>query len=440
MSTRRLPHTSFLLLPLLLTASVSHASSTEPVSTLAHTLIALALIIAFARLCGTTLQRLLGQPLVIGEIIAGILLGPALLGKLLPGLHAFFFPASILPFLGLLATLGVVLFMFLVGMALSPQELRERAPAAAAVASGGMLLPMLGGIGLAWMLYPEFAPAGTSASAFGFFLCISLAVTAFPVLARLIEERGLIGTSTGSIAMTAAALGDAVAWGLMFACILLSGHGSHSYVAMGTGFLAIALILALAWRWSRRHADDSNSQHHLALIGAGLLLAAAATEVSGLHAVMGAFLFGLVLPHESRLSRNLRPQVEQVAVSLLLPAFFAMLGTQLQLGELNPGDLPVFGLIMLIAMGGKIGGCYVAARLAGLESSIARSVAILMNTRGLMELVVLKIGFDLQLINSRLFTLMVLMALLTTLITPLLLDLFAFRPARLPTKKPSVAE
>ena len=426
MLTRRLPH-CFFLLPLLSTASVSHAASTDPVSTLAHTLIALALIIAFARLCGTALQRLLGQPLVIGEIIAGILLGPALLGKLLPGLHAFFFPASILPFLSLLATLGVVLFMFLVGMALNPQELRERGPAAAAVASGGMLLPMLGGIGLAWMLYPEFTPAGTSASSFGFFLCISLAVTAFPVLARLIEERQLIGTSTGAIAMTAAALGDAAAWGLMFACILLSGHGNHSYGAMAAGFLTLALILPPAWRWSRQHGEASNNQHHMALIGAGLLLAAGAAEVSGLHAVMGAFLFGLVLPHEGRLSQNLRPQVEQVATSLLLPAFFAMLGTQLQLDELHSGDLPIFALIMLVAMGGKVGGSYIAARLAGLENGLARSVAILMNTRGLMELVVLKIGLDLQLINGRLFTLMVLMALITTLITPLLLDLFAPR-------------
>lgn len=425
MPLRQLLHTTALTSILLLVGNPCYASSTEPGSPLAHTLIALAIIIAFARFTGIVLQRLLGQPLVIGEIIAGILLGPALLGRVAPHLHALLFPPSIQPYLGLLATLGVVLFMFLVGLALNPQELRQQHKAASAIAAGGMIIPMLGGLLLAWLFYADFAPATTAPVFFAFFLSIALAVTAFPVLARLIDERRLGATPTGTLALTAAALGDAVAWLLMFACIFLSGHSSLHYSSMAAGFLILALVLPLAWYWSRRHADDdSAANRHLAMIGSGLLLAAGAAELSGLHAVLGAFLFGLVLPHESRFTDSLRPQVEHVAVSLLLPAFFAMLGTQLQLSELHAHDLPAFALIMVIAMGGKIGGCYLGARMASVDAPLARSVAILMNTRGLMELVVLKIGLDLHLINARLFTLMVLMALITTLITPLLLDLF----------------
>lgn len=410
---------------LLLAPSAQAAESITQASPLAHTLIALAIIIAFARATGTVLQRLLGQPLVIGEIIAGILLGPALLGRVTPQLHALLFPPSIQPYLSLLATLGVVLFMFLVGLALNPQELRQQHKKACAIAAGGMIIPMLGGLLLAWLFYDNFAPPTTAPFFFAFFLSIALAITAFPVLARLIDERRLSATHTGTLALTAAALGDVVAWILLFACIFLSGHGTHHYGGMATGFLTLVLVLPLAWYWSRRHADDdSAANRHLALIGSGLLLAAGAAELSGLHAVLGAFLFGLVIPHESRFTNSLRPQVEHVAVSLLLPAFFAMLGTQLQLSELQAQDLPAFVLIMVIAMGGKIGGCYLGARLASVEAPLARSVAILMNTRGLMELVVLKIGLDLHFINTRLFTLMVLMALITTLITPFLLDLF----------------
>ena len=387
-----------------------------------HVLLALVAVIVASRIVGR-LFRLLGQPPVIGEVVAGILLGPSLLGRLAPGAYAYLLPASVAPFLGVVAQLGVILYMFLVGLELNPAILREHGHAAVATSHAGIVVPFVLGALLALGLYPRLATADVPFTSFALFLGVSLSVTAFPVLARILTDRRLSKTNLGVLALSCAAADDVTAWCLLAFVVGVAQaqvSGAVLVLALTAGYIALVFLVVrpVVARLVPLYDGPRLGQGAMAAVLVALLLSALATEVIGVHAIFGAFLLGAVIPHDSALARDLTRKLEDVVTVLLLPAFFAFTGMRTQLGLLaGPGQWLVCGAIVLAATAGKFGGTLAAARLTGLGWRPAAALGVLMNTRGLMELIVLNIGYDLGIISPTLFAMMVLMALVTTLAT-----------------------
>jgi Kef-type K+ transport system membrane component KefB len=409
------------------------------VEALPHVLLALAVVILAARLVGAVFRRL-HQPPVIGEMLAGILIGPSLLGRLLPGVSEFLLPASTAPLLSIIAQIGVVLFMFLVGLELDTGPLRQRAQATVAVSHASITAPFLLGGLLALFLYPRLATSDVPFLPFALFMAVSMSVTAFPVLARILADCGLQKTPLGVIALTCAAVGDITAWCLL--AVVVGVAKATPGEALATTALAIAFTAAMLLvvrpfvaRWALRQGPAAaGSSQSLAAVCVGLLLSALATEAIGIHALFGAFLFGAMIPHDSALARAVAAKLEDAVVVLFLPAFFAFTGlrTEIFLVE-GLHEWLLCGLVIAVAVAGKFGGSYVAARLTGLGSRDAAALGVLMNTRGLMELVVLNIGLDLRIISPKVFAMMVAMALVTTFATtPVLHLLGVVQPGRSP--------
>ena len=405
--------------------------ATAPASpdVLLHVLLALLVIIVAARACGAICRRL-HQPPVVGEVIAGILLGPSLLGRVSPPALAFLLPSSIAPFLSIIAQIGVILFMFLVGLQLDTRQLRHRAHATVGISHASILLPFVLGCALALWLYPMHATSGTRFTVFALFIGISLSVTAFPVLARILTDRKLQGTPMGIVALTCAAVDDVTAWCLLAAVIAVAKSDPASAirtVLLTAGYLALMLLVVrpAVLRFVRRTSEGTTlaSQGTMAAVIVALVTSALATEAAGVHAIFGAFLLGAIIPHDSVLARDLTHKLEDFVVVLFLPAFFAFTGMRTQVGLMGSAwEWLVCGVIIVVASIGKFGGSYVAARLAGFDRHDATSLGILMNTRGLMELIVLNIGLDLGILSPTLFTMLVLMAIVTTLATTPVLD------------------
>lgn len=397
---------------------------------LLHVLLAMLTVIVASRLVGMAFQRI-GQPAVIGEITAGILLGPSLLGRAAPEVAAYLFPAGIAPTLAALSQVGVILFMFLVGLELDGGLLRKRTEASIAVSHASIVVPFVLGGALALLLYPRLAPAGVPFTVFALFMGISMSVTAFPVLARILTDRGLQRTPLGAIALACAAVDDVTAWCLLaFVVGVAQAEPEHVLVtlALTAGYLALMITAARpAVRWFARRieARGTVSQGVMAAVFTALLLSAFATERIGIHALFGAFLLGALVPHDSVLARGVRARLEDVVVVLLLPVFFAVTGlrTEVQLVS-GAGSWLLCGLIVLVASIGKFGGSAVAARLTGLDWRHSAALGALMNTRGLMELIVLNIGLDLGVLSPTLFAMLVIMALVTTFATAPALSLF----------------
>jgi K+:H+ antiporter len=394
---------------------------------LAHVLLALAAVVIAGRLVGALFRRL-GQPPVIGEVVAGILLGPSFLGWISQSLFQvnateLLLPKEVAPHLGVIAQLGVILYMFLVGLELNAGLLRAQAKAAIGISAAGMVVPFLLGVALAYPLHERFAPAGVPFSSFTLFLGIALAVTAFPVLARILTDRGIARTRLGVLALSCAAVGDAAAWCLLAVIVgVVQARIDDALLVIGLSAAFIAFMLLavrpLAARWARRLEGRPLTPGIAAWIFAAVLLSALATEAIGIHGLFGAFLLGVVIPHDCRVARELEHRLKEVVVVLFLPAFFAYTGLRTQIGLISGWEQwLVCGLIILAATLGKFGGTLAAARLTGLDWLTSASLGVLMNTRGLMELIVLNIGLDLGVISPALFTMLVLMALVTTLAT-----------------------
>jgi Kef-type K+ transport system membrane component KefB len=437
-------------------APATEAASAKKVDTLLHVLIALLAVVAVGRVVGSLFVRV-GQPPVIGEVVAGILLGPSLLrplGEAVFGrdLSALILPASVAPFLGVIAQLGVILYMFLVGLGLNPERLKERAHATVAVSHASIVAPFVLGAALALVLYPRLAPAGVHFRSFALFTGVALAVTAFPVLARILTDRGLSRTRLGVIALACAAADDVTAWCLLAFVVgvqqaqvggaLLSVAGTAAYI-----LFMFAVVRPVAARLLGRLEERQVTRGVVGAVLAALLASALATEAIGTHAVFGAFLLGAVIPHESAVSRVMARKLEDLVTVLLLPAFFAFTGLRTQIGLLSGWvDWLLCGLVILAATAGKFGGTVAAARLTGVGWRDAAALGALMNTRGLMGMIVLNIGLDLGVISPTLFAMMVLMALATTMATaPALRLLGADRPppddqaAAVPSEAPAVA-
>lgn len=394
-------------------------------------LLALAVVTAAARLAGWAFQRFLRQPAVLGEITAGLMLGPSLLGALAPRAQAFLLPPEAAPFLRILAQVGVVLFMFLVGLELDPRSLRHQARATLAISQASIVLPFALGAGLGVLLHGRYAPPGVDFGAFVLFLGVSLSITAFPVLARILKDRGAQGTPLGAMALASAAMDDATAWILLALASGVAAAKASGLAWILAGFAAYLAVMLMAVRplaraWgARRNAETGPlGASTLSVVFCGLLLSALATEALGIHALFGAFLFGVLLPHEGRLATELRARMEDIVLVLFLPAFFAYTGTRTQVGLVSSAqDWLLAGLILLAATAGKFGGAALAARAFGMGWREASALGLLMNTRGLMELVALNVGLDLGVLSPALFTMLVLMALATTFATTPLLGL-----------------
>jgi Kef-type K+ transport system membrane component KefB len=410
-------------------------------SLLWHVLLALAVIVVSARALGAVFERFLEQPPVMGEIVAGLLLGPSALGAISPDAAAFLLPAEVAPYLGIVAKIGVVLFMFLVGLELDARLLRGSSHATMAISHASIVAPFFFGSVLALALYPRYGNAGVSFTTFSLFVGVSMSVTAFPVLARILSDRRIQHTPLGVTAIACAAVDDVTAWCLL---ALVSGVATAqldgtlvtlvSVLVYLAGMLLVArpLLAALASREEKKTGPVSLDV--LAIVFAALLLSAVATEAMGIHALFGAFLVGALLPHEGRLATEVRHRMEDVVVVLLLPVFFAFTGMRTQIGLVSSaGDWLMVGAVIGVATLGKLGGTLAAARFSGLGWRESAGLGILMNTRGLMELIVLNVGLDMHVLSPTLFAMMVLMALATTFATS---PIFAWITRGLPSLRP----
>ncbi|HKE85890.1 MAG TPA: cation:proton antiporter [Vicinamibacterales bacterium] len=408
---------------------------------LLHLLAALAAVVLLGRVI-SYLFRGIGQPPVIGEVVAGIMLGPSLLGRLWPDAYAFLLPASVAPSLNLLSQLGVVLYMFLVGVELDTSVFRGRLRATVFIALTGIAVPFALGAGLATRLFPWLSPAGVSESHFVLFLGIAMSITAFPVLARILADRGITRTPLGRLSLTCAAVADVTAWCLLALVVgvVQSREGGGLLTSVLTfGFIAFmfAVVRPSVVRMMRRWDEREPDRGVIAIVLVAVLLSAIVTEAIGVHAIFGAFLLGAVIPHDSRLARALEQRIEHPVTILLLPAFFAFAGMRTEIGLLTGVDewLTCAALIV-VATAGKFGGTVLAARMTGQDWRQSAGLGILMNTRGLMELIVLNLGLDLGIISPALFTMMVIMALATTMATTPLLRAVQGSEFRVPVPLP----
>ncbi|SER02540.1 cation:proton antiporter [Actinokineospora terrae] len=383
-------------------------------------LLDLALIIVLARALGAG-ARALGQPPVIGEVLAGVFVLPLLISN---GIGGGLFPASIRADLSALATIGVALFMFVVGMELDGGLLRGKGKVAAAVATASILLPLGLGTLLAWYLADAHAPAGRTG--FFVFIAVALSITAFPVLARILTDRGMQRTPVGSLALTCAAINDVLAWVLLAVAVTLTGqgHGNQWLVLLVLPYLAVMVWVVRPLLGRLLVGRGKLTPGALAVVVAGVLLSAAFTEWIGLHLIFGAFLFGVVMPRQG--ARELvHDRVAELNGVLLLPIFFIVAGLKVDLSAFSTTGLGELAWILLAAITGKFLGAFGAARLSGMSTRHSAVLGTLMNTRGLTELIVLSIGAELGLLDARLYTLMVVMALVTTAMAgPLLAVLY----------------
>ncbi len=402
---------------------------------LGHVLLALMAVLAVGRLLGV-LFRYAGQPPVIGEVLGGIALGPSVLGRLWPDAAAFVLPPSVAPQLEAVALLGVVLYMFLVGLELDPEALGGRARSAVAIAHCGIVVPFVTGAALALYLYPRLAGEGVPFTGFALFTGVAMSITAFPVLARILSDRRMQRTPVGVLALGCAAVGDVTAWCLLaFVVGLARSDPGGPFVVLGLTAAYVAFMIfvvrpVVARLAARPGAGRLTPNAFAAALGA-LLLSALATQAIGVHALFGAFLLGAVVPHDSPVARALTRRLEDLVTVLLLPAFFAFTGMRTRIDLVaGAGDWLALGLIVLAATAGKLGGTSGAARLAGIGWRDAAALGLLMNTRGLMELIVLNVGLDLHILSPALFAMMVLMALATTVAATPLLQLLGVGPPR----------
>ena len=393
-------------------------------------LLQIGVIVVAARLVGLLFRRI-HQPQVMGEMVAGILLGPSLLGWVAPETSAMLFPTESLAVLGSLSQVGLLVFMFLVGLELNPNLLRGRGRAAVVTSHASIIVPYLLGSVLALYLYSRLSDRSVSFLEFSLFMGAAMSVTAFPVLARILTERNLLHTKVGALTIACAAVDDVTAWCILAGVVALVRATSVQelvFFTLGGSLLYIAGMIfvvrpVLGRLEAYHHSRGRLTQDMLAVVLVLMLASAWATEWIGIHALFGAFLFGAIMPKAAGFVRDLSGKLEDFVVVLLLPLFFAYTGLQTRVGLLDSLDLWILcGLVTLVAIVGKFGGSTIAARLTGLSWREAGALGILMNTRGLMELVILTIGLELGVISPALFAMMVLMALATTFMTTPLLE------------------
>jgi Kef-type K+ transport system membrane component KefB len=400
---------------------------------LAILLLQIITIILVARFFGWIFRKI-GQPSVIGEMIAGIVLGPSLVGMYFPEFFQNLFPAASLANLKFLSQIGLILFMFVIGMELDLKALKNKANDAVVISHVSIIFPFSLGVGLAYFIYHQFAPAGVEFASFALFLGIAMSITAFPVLARIVQERGIHKTKLGTIVITCAAADDITAWCILATVIAIVKAGSFvsSLYVIGMAIAYVFLMLKVVRPFLDRVGELKNSRQSLskpvvAIFLLTLIISAYTTEIIGVHALFGAFMAGAIMPDNAKFRGIIIEKVEDVSVILLLPLFFVFTGLRTQIGLLNDPYLwQMTGLIIVVAVVGKFLGSALAAKFVGQNWRDSLTIGALMNTRGLMELIVLNIGLDLGVLTTEVFTMMVIMALVTTFMTGPALDLINF--------------
>ena len=401
--------------------------------TLAVTLLQIIVIVVCARAFGGLLKRF-GQPAVIGEIAAGIILGPSAFGHFAPDLFGRVFPAASIPTLQSLSQIGLILFMFLVGLEFAPELLRERKHTVVVISHVSIIVPFLLGTALAVYLYPRVSDPSVSFRSFALFLGTAMSITAFPVLARILTDRDLLRTRMGSTAIGCAAVDDVTAWCILAFVVMLARAENISTLGIK---LALLVVYAVVMLFVVRPLLKKP-----ALVTALVLALASAwcTEELGIHALFGAFLAGAIMPRDEKLAE----QLQGISI-IFLPLFFAVTGLRTNVGLLqSPALWLCFALFLAVAIIGKLGGATLSAVTVGFSWRDATAIGVLMNTRGLMEMVVVNIGRDIGVISQSLFTMAVLMALVTTAMTTPLLDrLLVFQQQHLPRvveRHPEIAQ
>lgn len=398
-------------------------------------------VVVLACQAGGRAIRLLGQPPVIGEILAGILLGPSLLGWLAPSVQHHILPPSVLPITSALGNLGLLAFLFLIGLELDIRSLGATRGSVAAVSLSGVLLPMALGAALASALYPHFAPDGVGRLPFTLFVAVALSITAFPVLARILADRGLETTPLGAFALACAATDDALAWCLLTAVVALSTSGTVlsalTTLALTVVFAAgLTVVLRPLLRALLERAGRTSDDLVLVLLFAGLCLSAYTTDQIGVHPAFGAFLFGVTAPRGIPAVERSAARIRAVVLPLLLPLFFVDTGLHTAFSTLPAGQWGWGAATVAVAVIGKWGGAAGAARLTGSDWRWSAAVGTLMNCRGLTELVVLGIGLQTGVISEPLFTLLVIMTVITTAATAPILRLVASDDPRMTQSAP----
>lgn len=390
-------------------------------------------IVLVARIFGWIFRKI-GQPSVIGEIIAGIVLGPSLFGLYFHDLKESLFPVESLGNLQLLSQVGLIFFMFVIGMELDLKVLKNKANDAVVISHASIVIPFALGIGLSYFIYHEFAPEGVEFLSFSLFMGIAMSITAFPVLARIVQERGIHKTRLGTIVITCAAADDITAWCILAAVIAIVKAGSFvsSLYVIGLAIAYVVVMLFMVKPFLKRIGDlygkkDTIKKSVVAIFFLTLIISSYLSEVIGIHALFGAFLAGAIMPDIAKFRSIFIEKVEDVSVILLLPLFFVFTGLRTEIGLINEPYLwKITGFIILVAVVGKFLGSALAARFVGQNWRDSFTIGALMNTRGLMELVVLNIGYELGVLSPKIFTMMVIMALVTTFMTGPALDIINF--------------
>jgi|CZKD01.1.fsa_nt_gi Kef-type K+ transport system membrane component KefB len=385
----------------------------------------IAVVLAVCRLVGE-LFRKIHQPRVVGEMFAGIMLGPSLLGWLAPHFSSYLFPTSSLGFLNALSQVGVVVFMFLVGLGINPRELKKQGHAAVLTSHVSITAPFVLAAFLSLYLYPRLSDDSVAFTNFALFMGAAMSITAFPVLARILAERNMLGSRLGTVAIACAAVDDVTGWCILAYIVVLirSAHSSTSIWTTIGGIVVFGLVMIYGVRRLLRgyervyKAKGELSENLMALMLLLVLVSALCTEYLGIHLLFGAFLMGAIMPKQRHFVRYVLDRFETITVTLLLPLFFAFTGLRTNIGLVKGPEMWMYcGLIILVATVGKLGGSTLASWLTGMPLREAAGLGTLMNTRGLMELVILNIGLDIGVISPALFSMMVIMALVTTFMT-----------------------
>ncbi|MCG3166395.1 MAG: Glutathione-regulated potassium-efflux system protein KefB [Bacteroidia bacterium] len=410
---------------------------------LAILIIQLIIIISISRLFGYLFTKI-RQPSVVGEIVAGIVLGPSLVGMYFPEFSAFLFPAESLKPLQFFSQIGLVLFMFIIGMELDVKVLKHKAQQAVVISHASIVFPYFLGVLLSLFIYKEYCPDTVEFMPFALFMGIAMSITAFPVLARIVQERGITKTHIGTLAITCAAADDVTAWCILAAVIAIVKAGNIYNalftIALSVGYVIVMLKIVQPFlkKFGSVYVSKENlNKTVVAFIFIIMLGSAYMTEVIGIHALFGAFLAGVIMPQNLNFKKVLVEKIEDVSLVLLLPLFFVFTGLRTQIGLLNdPTHWLVCFIVIAVAVVGKFGGSMVAARIVGEDWKSSLSIGALMNTRGLMELIVLNIGYDLGILSPEIFAMMVLMALSTTLMTNPVLEFIDWIFAKFEKAKP----
>lgn len=409
-------------------SAIAHNASTG----LSRLILQLAIILSVASAVGWAFMRF-GQPAVLGEMTAGIVLGPSLFGLVAPQAFLFVFASSSLDALRLFSQIGVCIFMFAVGMELDLSQLRHSAHRFLVIGHSSILIPYLFGVVLALFLYNNYAPSGAAFTPFALIMGISMSITAFPVLVRILQDRNLFRSKLGQIATVCAAIGDVTAWCILAFVVAIAGAAnvrSAVFSLMLVAIYAVAMIFIVKPLLRRLLGqslvrESEPTKGVLALVLGIVLLSALSTEIIGIHALFGAFLAGIVMPSGGGFRKKLVLRVEHFSSVLLLPLFFAFIGLRTQIGLLSSSwDWLICVVIIAVATIGKLGGTSLVSRMMKMSWRDSLKLGALMNTRGLMELIVLNIGYDMGILSLPMFTMLVLMALITTVMTVPLLNLF----------------